>query len=165
MKAMKKRRLRFALCALWMAVIFLFSAQTAQSSKELSEAVVDRVVSEQQVDAGPKVEQAPGPKIDRELLHVLVRKAAHLGEYAVLSMLFAYAFWDCSLPKSAQWLLPVGLSALYAVTDEVHQHFVPGRSCRLVDIGIDTCGAILGMCFVAVLAWVWQKIGNKKACC
>ena len=156
---MKKRRLRFALCVLWMAVIFLFSAQTAQSSKELSEAVVDRVVS--QADAFP----ADGQESGLELLHVLVRKAAHLGEYAVLSMLFAYAFWDSDLPRRAKWLLPVGISALYAVTDEVHQYFVPGRACRLGDVVIDTCGAVLGMCLFAALAWIWRKIKEQKACC
>ena len=158
---MKKRRLRFALCALWMAVIFLFSAQTAQRSKEVSEAVVDRVVSSPQADAPPSAEQ----ETVREFLHVAVRKAAHLAEYAVLAMLFAYAFWDCSLPKSAKWLLPVGLSSLYAVTDEVHQYFVPGRACRLGDMAIDALGAVLGMCLFAVLTWLWKKIRKQKACC
>lgn len=157
---MKKCRRRLVWCALWMAVIFLFSAQTSERSREVSEAVVDRVVSDQQVqsDTDPSDERGPERKIDRELLHTVVRKCAHLGEYAVLSMLFAYAFWDSDLPRKAKWLLPPLLSSLYAVTDEVHQYFVPGRACRPVDMAIDACGAVLGICLFAVLAWSWRKI-------
>ena len=151
---MKKSRRRLILCALWMTVIFLFSAQTSQRSKEASEAVMDRVVSGTQADASPTAER----ESSREFLHVAVRKAAHLAEYAVLAMLFAYAFWDCELSRAAKWLLPVGLSSLYAVTDEVHQYFVPGRACRLADMAIDACGAVLGMCLFAGLAWLWKKI-------
>lgn len=159
---MKQFRRRLIWVALWMTVIFLFSAQTAQSSRKTSTAVVDRVVSVSQADTRPSAKEEPERQLDRDLLNAVIRKAAHLGEYAVLSVLVAYAIWDLDLPKKAKWILPAAVSSLYAVTDEVHQYFVPGRSCRLVDIGVDTCGAILGICFVAVLAWVWKKIGKRK---
>ena len=156
---MKRCRRRLVWVALWMAVIFLFSAQTSQRSKELSGAVMEQLTT-QQTDA-PSTEETP----EQEFLHTLIRKGAHFAEYAVLSMLVAYAIWDLDLPKKVRWQLPVAVSALYAVTDEVHQYFVPGRACRLGDMAIDTLGAISGMAFLAALVWLWKKIGNKKACC
>lgn len=42
------------------------------------------------------------------------------------------------------------LCMLYAITDEIHQHFVPGRSCELRDVLIDTTGALLGI-FISYL--------------
>ena len=37
------------------------------------------------------------------------------------------------------------IASLYAITDEVHQRFVPGRSCQAADWAIDTAGAALGL--------------------
>ena len=155
---MKKFRQRLVWVVLWMAVIFLFSAQTSQRSKELSGAVMEQLTI-QQTDMFSTEEETP----EQEFLHTLIRKGAHLAEYAVLSMLVAYALWALDLPAKAKWLLPVAVASLYAVTDEVHQYFVPGRACRLVDVGIDTCGAIFGMASFAALVWLWQKIGKRNA--
>ena len=34
---------------------------------------------------------------------------------------------------------------LYSISDEIHQIFVPGRSCELLDVFIDTCGSLIGI--------------------
>ena len=41
-------------------------------------------------------------------------------------------------------LVPWAIGTLYAVSDEVHQYFVPGRSCELRDMLIDACGVAVG---------------------
>ena len=56
------------------------------------------------------------------------------------------------------FLLPWAIGALYAVSDELHQSFVPGRSCELRDMLIDACGVAAG---VAIL-WFYTK--NKRQC-
>ena len=45
---------------------------------------------------------------------------------------------------SAGWFCAWAFCIFYATTDEFHQLFVPGRTGRLLDIGIDSCGALLG---------------------
>lgn len=80
-------------------------------------------------------------------LHFLVRKLAHLTEYAVLAFLL-YRSLRGSRPRvwelrTAAWSVLV--AGLYSLTDELHQRFVPGRGGSLVDCGIDTAGAILAM--------------------
>ena len=42
---------------------------------------------------------------------------------------------------------------LYAMTDEIHQSFVPGRSCELRDMGIDSCGVLAGVLVVSLVIW------------
>ena len=55
------------------------------------------------------------------------------------------------------------LASLYAITDEVHQRFVPGRSCQATDWAIDTAGAALGLLCAGVLLWLWLRYRTKKA--
>jgi VanZ family protein len=44
---------------------------------------------------------------------------------------------------------PTLIAILYAVTDEIHQHFVPGRDGRATDVLIDAAGVVVGVCLVA----------------
>jgi VanZ family protein len=78
----------------------------------------------------------------------VLRKLAHLAEYAVLGALLARATRRAGTA--------VALAALYAVTDEVHQLFVEGRHGSPLDVGIDTLGAIAG-----ILAW--QRLTRERA--
>lgn len=56
------------------------------------------------------------------------------------------------------WLMAIGICMLYAASDEFHQWFVPGRSSEIMDVGIDTMGALLGTSLVvAVAISKWKK--------
>jgi VanZ family protein len=73
----------------------------------------------------------------------VLRKLAHLSEYAILGALLARA-----LPRlAALW---AGIA--YAVTDELHQHFVPGRHAALLDVAIDATGVLAGILVLRRLA-------------
>jgi VanZ family protein len=67
---------------------------------------------------------------------LVLRKLAHLVEFAVLGLLLARAVPD--LPAFAA-------GVAYAVTDEVHQHFVDGRVGAPVDVGVDAVGVLVGI--------------------
>lgn len=80
------------------------------------------------------------------VLDLILRKIAHISEYAVLSALLFRAFKTTTkLSYNKIYLYTVSLCILYAISDEIHQHFVPGRNCRILDIVIDTVGVILGI--------------------
>jgi VanZ family protein len=66
----------------------------------------------------------------------LLRKGAHLTEYAVLGVLLMRAVGR-ELPAFA-------LGIAYAATDEIHQHFVRGRHASPFDTAFDACGLALG---------------------
>ena len=67
----------------------------------------------------------------------VLRKGAHITEYAVLGMLLLRALGS-ALPAFA-----VGVA--YAITDEVHQHFISGRHSSPFDVAFDACGVALGL--------------------
>jgi VanZ family protein len=71
-----------------------------------------------------------------------LRKAAHFGEYAILGALLARALYN----TMAAWAWIAWLAgAVYAVSDELHQHFVPGRQASPVDVVIDAVGVAVGV--------------------
>ena len=70
--------------------------------------------------------------------------------YGLLALSYLHAF-DTDIRK---WKLIWLLAILYAVLDELHQSFVPGRGATMSDVGIDSIGAGLGI--------LWAKIKLKK---
>ena len=153
---MKKQTVSWVAVAAWMVVIFLFSAQTGNDSGDTSGAIVRWFLGliYPGFDAFGEVRQTE----ILEFWHILIRKGAHFTEYAVLAMLVANAIRSYRIPACCKWLLPVGVSGLYAVTDEIHQYFVPGRACMAMDVGIDTCGAIFG----TMIFWTIALIANSR---
>jgi hypothetical protein len=101
-----------------------------------------------------------------------LKKVAHFGVYGGL------AFWWWRAMQNPQWVsggrwtdrgtgvspfwgLAVAFvaSALYAASDEFHQSFVPGRSCRLLDVLFDATGAAIAL----GLIWRRKQNGPKPA--
>ncbi len=70
------------------------------------------------------------------LLHGLVRKSAHFTEYGVLFWLLVRG------PMAKRPYIALALCVLYAMLDETHQVFVPGRTPSLYDVALDSTGAL-----------------------
>ena len=132
-----------------MAFIFFQSALPADLSSRESGRVVDLLV---------RLFQGIMP-IDRQTMVFIVRKGAHFAEYTILGgfLVPAVTEWmavdKTPVPDSVRSIRIISwlVGTLYAVTDEVHQYFVPGRSCELRDIGIDSCGVLAGVLVVSLL--------------
>jgi len=77
-----------------------------------------------------------------ETVHALIRKLAHLAEYAVLGSLWYRAFARRWPPKVAT-TLALGLSIVWAFGDEAFQTLIPSRTASLLDVGIDGAGALI----------------------
>ncbi len=78
----------------------------------------------------------------------IFKKSAHVVVYVVLYMLLFRAF-GLTHPHSKQenrWIVPVLLTLCYAISDEVHQNFTPGRFGTFRDLGFDMVG--VGICFL-----------------
>jgi VanZ family protein len=86
-------------------------------------------------------------------IHLIVRKCAHLGEYAVLALLLLRAAIFMTNLKRSPAILYVsvwGACLFVAATDEFHQIFVVSRGASATDIMIDSGGAILGLLIGAI---------------
>jgi VanZ family protein len=71
-----------------------------------------------------------------DVCHMLVRKAAHFTEYGILFWLLVRG------PMKQRPYLALMLCVVYALTDEGHQIFVPGRTASLYDVALDSTGAL-----------------------
>lgn len=120
--------------AIWMGVIFLASTDLGAANQ--TSRVIEPLVHWIKPDA-------TADQVD--LVHFLVRKTAHLTEYAALGLLLLRAL-RLSFPRFQQNLraaaaTALALAACYAATDELHQSFVADRTACLQDVAIDTAGA------------------------
>ena len=155
-----KKIILWILIILWMTIIFLFSSQNSEDSSRLSRGFLRNFIlwflpeniNEDTVD----------------FLEHILRKCAHMAEYAVLGVLISiqlrlYHAFEAEWKKI--WSA-VFLVMLYAATDEFHQLFVGGRSGQISDIFIDPCGGMAGA-FVIYLIYKFKNFrktenGGKK---
>ena len=129
------------LAVTWAGIIFQFSRApySAASSARFIAIVFDRL----------SIRILPH---SADLLNTLLRKSAHLTEYALLAVCIYNSVKpadDRSWSRNAAfWALLA--SGSYSLTDEFHQLFVPGRHASLFDCAIDTSGALLGLLLFSV---------------
>jgi len=141
----------------WMAVIFLLSAQPSDDSSALSGSILAVVAG--MVDGALRLLGGSGLTPESQVvLHAVVRKGAHVVAYLVLGLLAARAVTrEAGRSRLAPWALAWLLATAYAVTDEVHQLFVPGRGGQVWDILLDSAGALAG-----VLLHRWWSLRESR---
>jgi VanZ family protein len=104
---------------LWMGIIFILSAQPSL------------------------------PSLPNETADTILKKAGHFTEYAVLAALSARAFSAGRPLRRGDLWRALLLTLLYAASDEFHQSFVPSRTARLFDWGVDALGAGLALLVIS----------------
>lgn len=147
----KWRHLAGALALVWMCVIFGFSAQTKEESSVVSEGLSYQLVNSTGLLFHLHLDEEQLQVISMVIEHY-VRKAAHMTEYAILSILLYlwFGYWEWKNGKKI--LLAALVAALYAASDEFHQLFVPGRAAAVGDVLIDSSGALLGVIMAGVVS-------------
>jgi len=98
-----------------------------------------------------------GPRI---LLFPHFDKVLHLVVYAGLSVLLARALRDTYGAGTRPLWLPAAaiLAALYGVSDEWHQAFVPGRTASLADVAADAVGAAIAAGLFPIVEARWPRL-------
>lgn len=146
---MKKNILRIILivCILfWMYTVFGFSKHTGEVSSGISTKIAKLFSNDEDVII---------------TLEKIIRKIAHLSEYAVGGILFYSLFLTFKMSAKKQVIFSILITTIYAITDEIHQLFVPGRSGKITDVGIDVIGISIGICGLLFIIKIIQKIKNK----
>jgi hypothetical protein len=89
-------------------------------------------------------------------------KVLHVIEYGILGFLLArsLANYKSRISSAPLIMWVVALTALYGLSDEVHQFFVPGRNASVWDVVADSLGAVLGGFFYVRFFHVGQIVGN-----
>ncbi len=134
---------------LWVGIVLLASTDTfsARNTGSILEAVATRLFG-------------PLSRHTFETMHLLVRKAAHLTEYALLGVLWFRAWRGDRGGHQWRWTALTLLIVLAtAITDEIHQSFVPSRSGNLHDVLLDFMGALAAQLVLWVLVAQRRNVG------
>lgn len=135
---MMRKVISWLLVVLWMALIFYLSHQPASESNSLSTGITERVVA---------IIERVTSDIDFDVSNFnhIVRKNAHFFAYLILGVLVSNALKSNGLKGSRRFLIALAFCILYAISDEIHQLFIPGRAGQVRDVIIDSAGAVVGI--------------------
>ncbi len=158
---MKKTILRGIFLVLAMLVafmIFSFSAETGEESAGMSGEIVENILSAVGADEGKTPAEYEKIKVKTESV---LRVLAHFGEYFLLGLFLGLFILTFEKPLWMTLSVSVGISFVYAVLDEWHQYYVPGRAMDIRDMITDTlgaaCGAALAVLLARFAAWLPQR--------
>ena len=148
--------LSFIPALLMMYIIFSFSAQDGAASANLSYKVSHKAVSIADRALDLELTDQQVARCIRKI-HFYVRKLAHFSEYVLLAITVAFPLYVYGV--RGIWLVIAGgiLCVGFAALDELHQHFVSGRSCSVRDVVIDSCGVLTGIVFVRIFGYIGSK--------
>ncbi len=130
---------------LCMGLIFYFSSQDGISSDILSQSFTEKIAKV--IFHNYEYFSDEFQKTVIFELNMFIRKVAHFSIFFFMSI-FIYAELIIWIKKYLiNGLISIGLCMMYAILDEYHQSFTPGRTPLIKDIFIDTAGATLGVVF------------------
>ena len=95
-------------------------------------------------------------------IHHYIRKCGHFSEYFIFSLLILRAIRGGRNTTHLAWALAaIGIVAAYAILDEFHQSFVPGRTPAVMDVLIDASGGAAAQA-IAALILLWGHVRGRQ---
>lgn len=151
----------FAPAILMMCVIYSFSAQTGDVSGALSYKISYQIVETKNeiLASGKSLEQLSQ---EASGIEFYVRKAAHMTEYCLLAISISFPLYVYGVRGIWLMLLAGFVCVGFAGLDEYHQSFVEARGPSVRDVGIDSCGAMIGILLVQAFCWSTLHTPNRK---
>ena len=135
-----------------MYVIYSFPSQTGDVSgaPELQGQLSDRRNQKRNISFRQVPEQLSQEAAGIEFY---VRKAAHMTEYCLLAISISFPLYVYGVRGIWLMLLAGFVCVGFAGLDEYHQSFVDARGPSVRDVGIDSCGAMIGILLVQAFCW------------
>lgn len=144
------------LIVIWMISVFCFSNQQGTESGDTSRKFTVAII---RILTGKSFE------LDNsfiESIQLFIRKMAHFTVYSIGGFLIMNYTDTTDKACKQKILYSIGFGGSYAVTDELHQFFVSGRSGNIFDVGIDIAGVITGIFVYLALRKIIGILINKN---
>lgn len=160
--------LLFIFAILWAIGIYKLSAMNTQNSNGKSTDIIAMFI-EDTLDVtneyGITNSHPTNSKLVRisQLINAPIRKVMHASVYLVLAFL-AIVFFNVLMNNKHYWIaliLALTFSIGFAMSDEIHQTYVSGRTGQFLDVVIDSIGALVGI-FIYTTYYIVYKNGYKK---
>ena len=153
-----KARIYIVVTIIWIAVIFSFSLQSAETSSRVSSGFGKGLVEFSLPKVAENFEAISMEQI--EYFHFLLRKCAHFAEYFILGLLVKMSVQHMEI-RCKMWL-GILYCILVASMDETIQLFVSGRSGQFSDVVLDSVGALCGMGFLLLIGNIFRRIRQLR---
>lgn len=154
-KKIQIRVIKIILIIVWMVIVFSFSNQGGTKSSNTSRKVTIAVV---QAVSDKTIEEN---ELLLEKMEKVIRKLAHYTIYAVGGFLIMNYAYTTNKKTKEKVFYSTAFGTGYAVTDELHQFFVSGRSARIFDVGIDTLGIVTGIGIYVIMRKAIERLKDK----
>lgn len=155
-KKIQIKILKIILIIIWMMAIFIFSSQkgteSGNTSRKFTIAIIQIITGKNLALEDPFVEG----------IQLFIRKLAHFTIYAIGGFLIMNYAYTTEKTMKQKILYSIAFGAGYAITDEIHQFFVSGRSAQVLDVAIDTAGVIIGVLIYLALRKLAEFVRNKN---
>ncbi len=143
-----------------MVLTFMSSSQTAEVSSKTSGGLISTVLD----IVLPEFDDLP--EAERESVvqsfQLLARKSAHFITYFMLGISVFTAVYTYSIKRWLKYFISLLICLVYAVSDEIHQYFVPGRGPKYTDVLLDFAGSVSGVLLVTLIILVFSKRSSRK---
>ncbi len=145
------------LIIIWMITIFYFSHQpgtgSSKTSEKVSEIIINLFDTKKQLSKEEKNELM-------EIINPIIRKIAHYTIYTLGGILLINCMHMFLLENKKAIIYSAIIGILYAITDEIHQLFIIGRSGKMEDVLIDSIGIFTGICIFLFINRIVKYIIN-----
>ena len=152
-----KRMLFLIMLVIAFYVIFNFSAQNGEISgslsKKVTELIVDIISKVKTMDMTRKLYYI-------EKFHPIIRKLAHFIAYTVVGVAVMGFMCTFDIRNIYKVVISFGIGLTYAIIDEVHQYFIPGRCASIRDVCIDSAGVLTGIFILIIIIIFLEAILN-----
>lgn len=147
-------------------LIFRFSSEGGDKSNSTSGMVIKKIINT--FSYTRNLSEVRKTKLIN-MMQPIIRKMAHFSIYTLVGVwvMSFISTYDITILKKL--FFSIGVGVLYAISDEIHQGFTPGRTPAVRDVVIDTCGVVLGILivvaivsFFSVIKYEHKEIREKK---
>lgn len=157
---MNIKRILSVICVLlWMSIIFSFSNEQGESSGSTSKRVSEIIIN--MIDIQNKYTDIQKEELTKQI-EPTIRKLAHYTIYTVGGIVIA----NCVNQFCKKEKLLIGTSTAigvaYAISDELHQLMIAGRSGNIKDVLIDSLGIVTGIVVFLLVKGIYQKLTSRK---
>ena len=133
-------------------IIFGFSNQNGEESGNLSGKIAKITL---------EILPIENNKQNLKRAEAVIRKIAHFSIYTLVGFLLMSFVSTYHVKEKKRIGISLFIGILYAISDEINQKFVPGRSCKITDVMLDTMGVLLGILVLLMILEIHKKIKTK----
>ena len=140
-------------------MIFNFSSEDSDKSGNTSQKITNEITKN--IESIQKLNKVEKTKtLDR--IESIIRKIAHFSLYTLVGLLLMAICSTYNINEKLKVIISLSVGIFYAISDEIHQMFIAGRTAKPTDVFIDTLGVVLGILIIMLILKIVSNRNKKE---